>query len=530
MFNKCLILVKTQLINQFCINNFILEKDSKKLRSRYIMLAIFSLVGLLLMGYVASMTYVVGNFISPTLIPSLAITLTSVMTAFTTITKSNGILFGYKDYDLLMSLPISTGTVITSRFINLYLINTIINIGIMLPMSIIYFIFVPASFTTLFMWLIGMICAPLIPTTFAALLGSIIFYISSRFKYTKLISTLLSFGILIAIFILPIFIDNNISIQLDSLNSPEVISTIENSIFSFYPIAPLFSKSIITAKFMPILCFMLLSIGWYALFIILLSPKYKAINTALLPVKSKNKFIIRHLKSNSPLHALYSKELKRFFNSYIYLMNMGVGALLAILFAISCCLFGPETIVTYLNIPDITQQIFIIMPLILSGILSLSCTSCVSLSLEGKNLWIIQSSPIALKTLFLSKILANLTLTVPVSLISSMLLILSFKPTFVESLMYLFVPLIYALFTSVWGLFINTRFPKYDWESEVQVIKQSLSSMIGMLGGALFSFIPLFIILSSPSSYSSIIIVFSSITILIITFTLYISLCKIKKL
>lgn len=55
-------------------------------------------------------------------------------------------------------------------------------------------------------------------------------------------------------------------------------------------------------------------------------------------------------------------------------------------------------------------------------------TSCVSIYLEGKNLWILKSSPIKEMDIFKSKILLNLPLTIPISIIC--FIFLSFRLSF----------------------------------------------------------------------------------------------------
>ena len=44
-----------------------------------------------------------------------------------------------------------------------------------------------------------------------------------------------------------------------------------------------------------------------------------------------------------------------------------------------------------------------------------------------------------------------------------------------------------AVFTSVFGLTINLIFPKFDFTSDVQVVKQSMSTMISIFGSMIFT-------------------------------------------
>ena len=52
----------------------------------------------------------------------------------------------------------------------------------------------------------------------------------------------------------------------------------------------------------------------------------------------------------------------------------------------------------------------------------------------------------------------------------------------VTKLWFLLLPLVYIVFSAVWGLFLNIKFPKFSWESETEVVKQSASVGISILG------------------------------------------------
>lgn len=57
-------------------------------------------------------------------------------------------------------------------------------------------------------------------------------------------------------------------------------------------------------------------------------------------------------------------------------------------------------------------------------------------------------------------------------------------------------PLAYALFTSLWGMFINLKMPDYTWTSETALIKQSMPAMAGIFGGMAAGIIPLIVLIA----------------------------------
>ena len=56
----------------------------------------------------------------PEAIPLVAVLVGAVAGAVAAFLKTNGVLFGFKDYDLVMSLPVPTSSVVLSRIASLY--------------------------------------------------------------------------------------------------------------------------------------------------------------------------------------------------------------------------------------------------------------------------------------------------------------------------------------------------------------------------------------------------------------------------
>ena len=155
-----------------------------------------------------------------------------------------------------------------------------------------------------------------------------------------------------------------------------------------------------------------------------------------------------------------------------------------------------------------------VAPFAIAAAISMTCTTCVSLSLEGKNVWIIKSLPIAPKIIYDSKILMNLSLSIPASLISAVLLIIGLKLDVWSSFLIVITPITYPFFSAVWGIFINNRFGYYDWVSELQVVKQSVGSFVGMFGGLIMAVIPALLIgTATISNYR----VFTFVVIIVLT-------------
>ncbi|MBP7174707.1 MAG: hypothetical protein KBA53_00620 [Thermoclostridium sp.] len=493
--NLCWLLVKNRLTAQLGMNVFRYEKDKRK-RTNKIATTVAILVCLVMAAvYCSAMAYGYAYMGLTELIPGIALMLSSLMTLFFTMFKTNGELFGFKDYDRVMSLPIPVRTVINSRFINMYLWNTFFALIVMVPMGIIYAIFAKPTLIFYLLWFIGLFLSCLIPTTIAAVFGAVITAISSKSRYASAIATTLSIVFVIAVMVLPTLAGagatgpgqlfdaetGNINEEAFSALAPMLSDTINR----IYPPAMLFTKAVINGNILSFMLFTGISVGWYALFILVLSMNYKQINTALTTHRSRADYKLETLQQGSMRFALYKKTILRILKSTICATNLLIGCVLAVLLAAAMLIVGPEKVIQGMEIPGLMDIAGNAAGYIIAAIVVMTNTAVVSLALEGKNIWLIKSLPIPPKTLYDSYLMTNLTFTVPTSLVCSLLFSISLKTGFIGTVLMFLTPLCFSLFTATAGIFIGNRMAYYNWQDVTQLVKGSLMSMLGMLGGTL---------------------------------------------
>ena len=128
----------------------------------------------------------------PYIILAQVFALVSSFTLFTGIYKVNRVLFGFKDYDLLMSLPIKKNKVILSKIIILYISNLIYTLLFMLPAYILYITNINVDLAFHLLFFITLLIIPILPIVISTIVGSIIVIISSKFKVKKLMQILLT--------------------------------------------------------------------------------------------------------------------------------------------------------------------------------------------------------------------------------------------------------------------------------------------------------------------------------------------------
>ena len=491
--NLCWLLTKNRLIEQLGINVFRYEKDKRKRNSKIALTVSIGIILIMLIAYCGGMAYGYVYLGMIDLIPSIALFISSLFTLSFSLFKSNGELFGFYDYDQVMSLPLTVRTIINSRFLNMYIWNTLIAFIVMFPMGIIYILFEQPAFISYLMWFISIFLVSLIPTAVAAIFGAVVTAISVKFKYTSAVATFLSIALLIVFMLLSMSVATSdigfgelFDFQTGTINA-DAFSTlapyVSDRLNQFYLPTKLFKEAIVDGEILSFLIFAGISIGLYMLFLLLLSIKYKQINTALTSHISRGNYKVGVLRQSGMLLALYKKTIMRILKSTVCATNLLVGCVLAILLAVMVLTAGPEKILQSLDLVDYFPIVKNVAGYVIAAMVSMSNTAAISLALEGKNIWLIKSLPISPKTLYDSYLLSNLTFTIPTSIVCSILFSIALNTSFIETILIIVTPLSFSLFTAVAGIFIGNRMAYYDWQDETQLIKQSMMSLIGMLGG-----------------------------------------------
>ena len=118
---------------------------------------------------------------------------------------------------------------------------------------------------------------------------------------------------------------------------------------------------------------------------------------------------------------------------------------------------------------------------------SLNTMSSCALSLEGNCLWILKSMPVRSRDVLLAKTLPQIIVSAPIIILSAILVSIALKVNIIWLLAYILIPILSVAVCAVIGTVFNVAFPKFEFENEVQPIKQSLSVFLSMLASTAVS-------------------------------------------
>ena len=280
------------------------------------------------------------------------------------------------------------------------------------------------------------------------------------------------------------------------INNVETIDMVLNNILIF---PGLLFKAMYNSNILALIAYIVLNIILFFVFCLILSKGYKNIINRLKEIKKvKKKGEVKFEKTNDITITLIKKEFRRYISIPVYVVNTFFGMILLILFAGSTIFIDKTTIINELfNTSQDAQMGLTIFPFIIMVIaftMLMSNTAGSSISLEGKNLWILKTLPVDIKKVLKSKVLFNILVILPISIISLVIVFFTFNLTLTELLIGILFEILISIFVGEFGIIINLKYPKINYINETQVVKQSLSSFLCVM-------LPMVVIMVMPIIY-----------------------------
>ena len=519
MKNKNTVLLKALLKSTSQWNIYKYTKDKKK-RGRVIGNTIgFGILHLMLIGYCIAMGVGYGVIGKIDIAPAICALVISLLAFVFTLFKTNGYLFGFKEYDMLMSLPFESKSVVSCKFLYMYFKSLPWYAEISLSLMVVYGIFKKPGIIVYPIWLLMSLLLPVIPMLVAAFIGFLIAKISSGFKKKSLIQTILLMIFVVFCFSLQFIIEAFFKDK-DAKVVFENIGAEIQKLCQFYPPAEWFSNAIVHTGISDILLLTGCTLLLFEIVMIVVGKSYRKINSALKSHAATKKYEMKTLKKKSVIHAIVFKEYRRLVGSSVYMVNAGLGVILASLFGIIVLIFGFDNIVKILtkDAPFSIEIVFPAIPLIVYFLIGMVATTAISPSIEGKNYWIVQSLPIEKKVLYQGKMLFNLYLTVPAMLFAILCICISAHVPVFNMILYFIQGIILCAFSSAWGCVCGIKFMRLDWENEIEVVKQGAAVFLYMFPNMMVTMILVVLVIVLGNFMNSNIVVFV-LTLIILTLT-----------
>lgn len=524
---------RLELINIFGINvrRYVKDPAAKKryagLTVAYIILA--GVLGVYFCGGAYGLASLGAGEYIPMLYPLISGILIFVLGAF----RAKAVFYREKDIDMLSALPAGSMSIAASRFIRSYAENTLINALIILPTFIICGVYGGMGIAFYINLLFALLVIPILPTALMAWAGIIITAIIARNRHKVLTEVILMIVIVTASLMLPMFLNGSGSTlssqgtDLSKVSSEEArqimseqIIGAANAIEASFPFIRTWGSFYNGTNFPGLLIFTLISLAVCILTVTIIGHNFFAISAKLFPLSAHHEFKMSTMQQSNLLSALINKEAKRYFSNGTYVSNTIVGPVMALIFSLALGFFDPQELIKKAGTLPVDVNVSAGLPFIIGMIFAMMSISASSVSMEGKNLWILKSLPVSFKDMMNAKLLFNLIVVAPFYAVSEIVLFFTVNTTLPGRLWLILAPAATIVFSVTFGLFMNLKFPKFEWENAAEAVKQSAAAGLSML--ALFAaLLPGIALMLIPGTFKDIVCLMSILLISIAALGLY---------
>lgn len=485
-----ILLLKIQLLGLFGINKT-LHADPAKAR-RTLALAALAVAAIVLFAaaYSSGVAQALVEMGLPEAVPLVAVLVGAVAGAVAAFLKTNGVLFGFKDYDLVMSLPVSTTAVVLSRIASLYAMSLAFGLLAMVPAFAVYAGCAGVSAAGVLCMALSVVLAPLLPLSVAIVLAVLIAAVSARFRHANIVVIALTLAATLA----AVFGSIALSSQSDDLAALTALGTqLTAQIASVFPPAAWAAAGIVQGDLLRFFAFVAANLAVAGVVLALVVRLFVPVNALLASSRPSGAFSFdgkrgaAGLKASTPFRALVAKEARLLAATPVYLMNSCIGFVLVLVAALAVWvgtvtgLMSPDALP-----PELAPFVGALLPWALAFFCVISSTTAASVSLEGSARWLMLTAPVPASTVLGAKAAVNLMVAVPVVAVSAALLAVALPLDPLSVVALFVVPLASSLLAAFGGLALDARRPRYDWTTVYEPVKRGLPVFGVIVGGMAF--------------------------------------------
>ena len=482
------LLLKIQLLGLFGINKALHADAARAKRTiGLVALAVVALVAIVA-AYVVSVaeTLVSAGFIE--YVPLMAVLVGAVAGAVAAFLKANGVLFAFKDYDLVMSLPVPTATVVLSRIASLYAMGAAFGLLVMVPAFAVYALHAGVSAMGVVCMALAVALAPLAPLALAVVLAALVAAASSRFRHASIFQVVLTMVLLLAflaVYFLVIGQSGGDVNQLAAMGAQQM-----GVLSGIYPPAAWASAGITQGNLAAFGAFA--GVNVLAALVLVAVRVFVPVNALLMATHARGSFSFEDGRgrakagagARSPFRAMLAKEARLLLATPIYLLNGCMGYVLVVVGAAALLAMSKTGALPLDQLPpELVPLLGQFVPWGLAFCVGIMSTTVASVSLEGSARWIMLTAPVPARTVLASKAALNLAFALPSVVVGGVLVAFAFPLGPVSLVSVFVVPLALVLFSTFAGLALDALRPRYDWTTPYEPVKRGMPVFVVAFGG-----------------------------------------------
>ncbi|MDO5116945.1 MAG: hypothetical protein Q4D34_00425 [Eggerthellaceae bacterium] len=476
------ILLKKQF--QEIFKGYFYDAKKNQMRSKGSIIAWFAFFAIIIFGVFGSMFVSLAVTLCEPLVSANAGWLYFAITAstailvgvFGTVATGYTALFLAKDNDLLLSLPIPVKDIVAARLMSTFLLGTLYTAIALVPALVVYWRTKSSGIVEVLCGIALLVIAAAVVLCIGCLLSWIVAKIALRLENKSLLSVLI-IVMFIALYYFVYFQAGEAMMELLA-NAATYSASVKDAAYGVYLFGSIGEGNVTAMIVFLAIAIVLVALTWVAL-----SRSYLGIVTASAKTK-RVRYVEKTASFKSSFSALLGKEFAKFRSSANYMLNSNMGSLFMLV-------IGIATLVNAQSINELVADVWgndltfvcVVMCGALCMLAGTNTIAAPSVSLEGKSIWILQSLPIAPKSVLRAKAVMHFILTaVPLAIAVVCFAIALDLPAAPKTLMCI-VPFAYVAFTSMAGSFLGVKMANVAWTNELMPLKRSGAVIALMFGG-----------------------------------------------
>ena len=476
------LLIKKQLLEIFQV--YFYDAKKNKARSRTSTAMYFALFALLVFGLLGGIfTFLAVKLCTPLITAemdwmyfALMGLIAVLLGAFGSVFNTYAGLYLPKDNDLLLSMPIPVSTLVGARLFGVYMMGLLYSAVVILPAIIVYWVTAGVTLPVVLGGLLMTLLISVFVLTISCVLGWLVAKISQKLKHKSLVTVLISL-VVIGVYYFVYFKAQSL-IQNLLANAAVYGARIKGAAYPVYLFGKIGVGDVRASVIGSVVVVALFGLMW-----VLLSRSFLqiAISTGNVIHREYRETRSRQRSMDA---ALLNREFSHFTASPNYMLNCGLGTFLMPLCAVAVLWKGSELFaVLDAMFAETAGSVLLLLCVMLCGLASMNFMTAPSVSLEGKNLWLMQSLPVETWRIFRAKIRMQLLLTGLPLLLCIVCVVIVYPIHSMQLLILLLFAGSYVLLMALLGLFLGVKMPTLTWTNETVVIKQGAPVMITLFGG-----------------------------------------------
>lgn len=480
------LLVKKQMMEIF--RNYFYNPKTNQKRSTVSLVLFILLFAAIMVGILGGMFTFLSVTLCKAFVPmgfgwlhfAIMGLLAILLGAFGSVFNTFSSLYLSKDNELLLSLPIPVRHILLSRLLSVYLMGLLYSAVVSIPAGIVYCVYATVTPAVILGCVLMVLTVSIIVLILSCLLGWVVARISLKLKNKSFISVLASL-VFIGLYYFFYFKAQSIISNL-IVNAAAYGEKIQASAYPVYLFARVGEGDPAAMGLVTLVTGLLLALTWY-----ILSRSFLRMATAT--GKSKKAALKANaIRSRSMSGALLSREFGRFLSSPNYILNCSFGTLFLLVLGVAVLIKGSALLPA---LDKINGQYPGFIPVLACAavcmVASMNDMAAPSVSLEGKNLWLVQSLPVEPWAVLRAKLSVQLILTAIPAFLCCICIGIILPGSLSQLLLMGLTVMLFVVLSALFCLFMGVKFPNLTWTNEVVPIKQSFSVFLAMMGSWVYT-------------------------------------------